>query len=80
MKRVTKDDIAVRHTLAHNLWAELEDQGITQKELAYRIGVSDNTIANILWEKSTPSITTIAAISRELLISIDYLCGISDER
>lgn len=79
MKRAESDS-ALRHTIAKNLWTELEDQGITQKDLAKQIGVSDSTLANILWEKSTPSISTIAEISKALLISIDYLCGLSDER
>lgn len=51
---------------------------MTQKELADKIGVHNNTV--ICWEsgKSVPKLAEIIKISRVLSVSIDYLCGETD--
>lgn len=79
-RKTTTDDIQLRKTIANRLWSSMTDQGITQVDLAEQSGVSKNTVNNILYEKQTASISVMVAISKALYVSIDYLCGVSDER
>lgn len=52
------------------------ERGLTQKQLAQKIGTTDDTIYS--WEKgrSQPSIDMIRALTRELNTTADYLLGI----
>ena len=52
------------------------ERGLTQKQLAQKIGTTDDTIYS--WEKgrSPPSIDMIRALTRELNTTADYLLGI----
>lgn len=79
-RRTTVDDIQLRKTIASRLWSTMTDQGLTQVDLAEQSGVSRNTVNNILYEKQTASISVMVAISKALYVSIDYLCGVSDDR
>lgn len=79
-RKTTTDDIQLRKTIANRLWSSMDDQGITQVDLAKQSGVSESTVSSILYEKQTASISVIVAISRAIFISIDYLCGVSDDR
>ena len=73
------DDIEVRKTISKRLWTILEDQNMTQKELSDISGVTPNTLATILYEKNTCRVTNLIKISKALMVSMDYICGISDE-
>ncbi len=55
-----------------------KDKGLTQKELAKILNVTDDCI--YFWEKgrSEPSISQIVLISTYFEISSDYLLGIKD--
>lgn len=56
-----------------------KNEGLTQKELALRIGRTDDCIHD--WEcgRSEPSIDDIIAIAQILNISTDYLLGLSND-
>lgn len=79
-RKTTTDDIQLRKTIANRLWSSMTDQGITQVDLAEQSGVSKNTVNSILYEKQTASISVMVAISKALYVSIDYLCGVSEDR
>ena len=78
-RKITTDDLQLRKTIAKRLWETMTDQGITQVDLAEQSGVSKNTINNILYEKQTASISVMYAISKALYVSIDFLCGASED-
>lgn len=48
-------------------------EGMTQTELARRIYVSPSTLGMYERSKRSPSAQTLAALSRELKVSTDYL-------
>ena len=79
-RKTTVDDIQLRKVIAKRLWSSMTDQGLTQVDLAEQSGVSKNTVNNILYEKQTASIAVMVAISKALYVSIDYLCGVSEDR
>ena len=79
-RKTTVDDIQLRKTIASRLWSAMSDQSLTQVDLAEQSGVSKNTVNNILYEKQTASISVMVAISKALYVSIDYLCGVSEDR
>ena len=79
-RKTTTDDIQLRKIIAKHLWETMADQGITQVDLAEQSGVSKNTINNILYEKQTASIAVMVSISKALYVSIDFFCGISEDR
>ena len=79
-RKTTVDDIQLRKVIAKRLWSSMTDQGLTQVDLAEQSGVSKNTVNNILYEKQTASISVMVAISKALYVSIDYLCGVSEDR
>jgi transcriptional regulator with XRE-family HTH domain len=56
-----------------------ERKGLTQEELAARIGVGTQQIWR--WESgsTTPASNFVADLARELSVSSDYLLGISDD-
>ena len=50
-------------------------RGLSQKELAEKIGTSQNQVSTIERERSGTSLRTAAATARALNVSIDYLVG-----
>lgn len=56
-----------------------ERANLTQKELAERIGVSNNQVYRYEHGDNEPTASNLLAIARELRVSIDYLCGFSDD-
>jgi len=53
-------------------------RGLTQEELARRIGVERSSVGKYESTKTIPSVEVLQSISRELGVSIDYLLGHSD--
>ena len=51
----------------------------TQKELAAAISFTKTTIANIEQGKSDPSLEVTTAIAKHYKVSVDYICGLSDD-
>ena len=78
-QKYTEEDIEMRKTISKRLWTILEDQNISQVELSELSGVTPNTLAAILYAKNTCRVTNLIKISKALMVSMDYICGISDE-
>jgi transcriptional regulator with XRE-family HTH domain len=53
--------------------------GITQKQLAEAIGVTIRTITNYENGSRKPDIDTLIAIADYFRVSLDYLCGLTDD-
>lgn len=51
----------------------------TQDKLAKAINVSKNMIANIEQSKSAPSLETAKNIAEHYGVSVDYICGLSED-
>ena len=75
----TDEDIQIRKVMANRLWSVLEDQEITESELCEISGVSKSIVKSLLYEKSSTSVLNVIKISKALMVSMDYICGISDE-
>lgn len=65
--------------LGDKLKASRKNQGLTQKELADRVGVKMRTIASYEQGTGYPSLEVFGKICDALEISSDYLLGISDK-
>lgn len=52
--------------------------GISQKELAERIGVSAQTVSKYMRQDIFPALDTFARICTELDVSSDYILGIGE--
>ena len=66
---------------ARKLRARREELGLTQAQLAEKIGVSSQTISayekNSSGEKGkTPTLDKVVSLAKKLNVSIDYLCGL----
>lgn len=56
-----------------NLRVLIEEQGITQKELAAKLNVAPSTIGSYVQNVREPDFATLKAISKFFNVSIDYL-------
>lgn len=59
---------------------EFNQEGITRKEFAKRIGTDDSNFGKYLTGDKVPRIDTLIKISKELDCSLDYLLGLSKTR
>lgn len=57
---------------------ELINSGLTNKELANRIGVSPEMVTQYFTTKKLPKLDTFAKICKTLDVSSDYLLGLKD--
>lgn len=55
-----------------------QDKGLTQEDLAKRVGISGTQIYRIESENANTSAETLGRIAKELEVSVDYLMGLSD--
>lgn len=55
-----------------------KNHGITQKELAYKVGISQSLLSYIENEKISPTINVIEKISEALDEPIERILGIND--
>ncbi len=55
------------------------ENGLTQKQLAEKLNITNSTVCD--WEKgrSEPDLTTLAKVAKFFTISADYLVGLSDD-
>lgn len=70
-------DENIKKNIGRRINEVLAEKGIMQKQLANRIGVTDNTISYYLSGKRYPDIEKLIEIARCLGVSTDYLLGIS---
>lgn len=56
-----------------NLRVLIEEQGITQKELAIKLNVAPSTIGSYVQNVREPDFSTLKEISKFFNVSIDYL-------
>ena len=66
--------------VGHKLRARREEQGLSLRELARRLGISPSALSQIETGKSRPSVSTLYAIVTELQMSLDKLFGGGAER
>lgn len=65
-------------TTGQRIESLLKKRGLTQKELAHYLGVTDNTVSYWCNDHRMPNLEQIIIISKYLNVSIDYLTGITD--
>ena len=68
----------IRDNVKRNLGYYLSLRGISQKELAVRIGVSQSAVTNWIKGKNSPDIEIVAQICDILAISVTDLFGKED--
>lgn len=68
----------IRDNVKQNLGYYLSLRGITQKELAERLGVSQAAVTNWVKGKNSPDIDVLADICEFLNISVSNLLGIHE--
>lgn len=66
----SEDSIALRLTIARIV------RGLSQKELAERVGVRSASISGYESGKASPSLDVLIKLAKALNISLDYLCSI----
>ena len=54
--------------------------GMTARELADKVGVSESTITAWENEKRDPNLSYLVGLAKMFGCSVDYLLGLSDER
>lgn len=54
-------------------------RGLSQKDLADRVGVSDQQVYRYENERSDPTAEVLSRLARELEVSMDYLAGLVDQ-
>ena len=69
-----------KYTFAHRLKVARVDARMNQEELAKASGVNVNGIARYELGETTPGLDKAAKLARTLGVTIDYLCGLTDER
>lgn len=62
-----------------NVDLELKFQGISRKELSYKINVKEITIHKAIERDSVPSAETALKIARSLNVSLESLLGMKEE-
>ena len=66
-------------TFAERLAELLQQQGITQKELSERVGVTEATMSRYMHSERIPKSEIIANIATALHTTSDYLLGTEEE-
>lgn len=74
--RLPKDQ--VKNTIAERLRDLRVARGLTQEELAERVGVVKMTIAHFEQKKRLASVDVLMACAAVLRTSVDYLVGLTD--
>ena len=59
--------------------AQLKEQGLTQKDLAIKSGITEANISKYVSGSQIPNITSLVAISKALKVSLAYLVGEKDD-
>lgn len=64
--------------VAQHLKELMREENLSQTELAYKIGVAQNTISVWLSEKKLPSLQSLWVLADYFDVSVDYLMGRTD--
>ena len=75
----TKNDPEVADVFVQRLRQALKERGMSQSELARRIGVRTPTINQYLRKRKFPMMTTAVKIADALDVSLDWLCGVKEK-
>lgn len=67
-------------TFAKRLKAERVLKGLTQEQLASRLGISIGTLSGYERNYREPDLSTVTQLAQELRVSVDYLLGNSDNK
>ena len=65
-------------TIGERISNELRNKGMTQRELAAKIGISEVSISRYVCEGRQPRAVTLGQIAKVLGVSTDYLIGMDD--
>ena len=60
---------------AERLKQLLNKRGITQKELAQQLYISETTMSNYILDRTSPTIDVACFIANKLGVTIGWLCG-----
>ena len=63
--------------LSRRLKIAIRVKGISQLELAQKVGVSEKSISSYIHNKSTPRISILAKLAKALDTSVDWLLGLN---
>ena len=66
------------NVIAENIARRRKELGMTQKELAQKLNISDKTLFRWETDKQVPDALMIPEIAETLGMSIHELCGIAD--
>lgn len=69
----------IRKEFGGRLFSMTCSKGITQKELAKAVGVTESTLSSYKNGTKSPTLPVAAAIAKELGVSLDWLCGCNTE-
>lgn len=69
----------IRENVSRNLGYFLNKRGISQKELAVKMGVSQAAVTNWVKGKNLPDIEAVAEICEILEVSVTALFGLEDD-
>lgn len=67
------------HLVGERLKRARELSGISQRELASRVGLGEQQVYRYEREVSDPYLSNVIPIAKELNVSLDYLVGLSDD-
>lgn len=56
----------------------IKNSGLKQNEIAYKIGVSPQTVSRYMKTDTFPALDTLARLCNLLDISADYILGVKD--
>jgi transcriptional regulator with XRE-family HTH domain len=65
---------------SYRLTVLLDENNMSQTQLAKKIGTSNVTICRYLIGERTPRLDVVTKIAHEFNVSLDYLLGISDNK
>lgn len=64
------------HTIQHNLREAIKNSGLTQKDIAFKLGINPSTISKYLRLDKYPALDTFANLCLILDVSADELLGL----
>lgn len=65
-------------TIGERISKELHDKGMTQRELAEKVGISEVSISRYVNEGRQPMPMALGQIAKALGVTTDYLIGIDE--